>query len=189
MEPTLKCACAHCSGEIEYPPEMAGDNVACPHCGETVALAAESEPVTEAPPPRGLRRGLVVGVVVAVLVAGGSASAYYFGTRGKVMAGQNHTPKSDAPSAHTDSIPDSEPSTPIRPVIRKYQAGLEAKRITVGREVYLSKCSECHRFFDPASYTPDEWSSWIGKMRGKAKLGARDSDELNVFLSTIRRPQ
>lgn len=35
-----KCGCAHCGNHIEFPAELAGSEIACPHCGETTILAA-----------------------------------------------------------------------------------------------------------------------------------------------------
>ena len=34
-----KCACGQCGGHIEFPLEAAGQSVACPHCGNSTALA------------------------------------------------------------------------------------------------------------------------------------------------------
>src|SRR4029453_7133270 len=34
----LKAACQHCKGHIEYPSELAGQSVECPHCKQTTTL-------------------------------------------------------------------------------------------------------------------------------------------------------
>lgn len=38
----LKCACAHCGGRIEFPAEVAGQQVDCPHCGKKTLLQSVS---------------------------------------------------------------------------------------------------------------------------------------------------
>ena len=49
MPPTvyLKTECEHCRGHIEYPSEMAGQPIQCPHCQHMIALPLPSPP----PPP------------------------------------------------------------------------------------------------------------------------------------------
>jgi hypothetical protein len=42
----LKAACQHCKGHIEYPSELAGQSVECPHCKQTLTL-----PPPPIPPP------------------------------------------------------------------------------------------------------------------------------------------
>lgn len=48
----LLCGCPHCAGLIEFPPEMAGAGVDCPHCGEPVNLVE---------PEAGFNPGVVAG--------------------------------------------------------------------------------------------------------------------------------
>ena len=43
----LKVECQHCKGHIEYPSELAGQSVECPHCKQTTTLP----PSTSPPPP------------------------------------------------------------------------------------------------------------------------------------------
>jgi membrane protein YdbS with pleckstrin-like domain len=43
----LKAACQYCKGHIEYPSELAGQSVGCPHCKQTTTLP----PSTSPPPP------------------------------------------------------------------------------------------------------------------------------------------
>jgi hypothetical protein len=39
-----------------------------------------------------------------------------------------------------------------------------------GRQLYIVKCSKCHKFYDPAKYSPADWTIWMDKMTRKAKL-------------------
>jgi Sulfatase-modifying factor enzyme 1 len=55
-----------------------------------------------------------------------------------------------------------------------------------GRELYLGRCNECHQHFDPSGYDDASWSDWMGKMRGKAKIGGSDAADVDRFLQVIR---
>ena len=44
----LKTDCEHCSGHIEYPSELAGQSIECPHCQQVTLLPS---PFTPPPPP------------------------------------------------------------------------------------------------------------------------------------------
>jgi hypothetical protein len=51
----LKIACERCSGHIEYPSEMAGQSIQCPHCQHVITLSSPPPPIpsqrTPGPPP------------------------------------------------------------------------------------------------------------------------------------------
>jgi hypothetical protein len=47
----LKIACPSCSGHIEFPQEMRGQIIACPHC--TLSIVLELPETTPAAPPAG----------------------------------------------------------------------------------------------------------------------------------------
>lgn len=49
MPPTAhsRTDCENCSGHIEYPPELAGQSIECPHCQQSTALPLQLTP----PPP------------------------------------------------------------------------------------------------------------------------------------------
>ena len=49
---TFKIACASCQGHIEFPKEMHGQTIACPHCGLTSVLRVLGyEPSANIKPP------------------------------------------------------------------------------------------------------------------------------------------
>ena len=51
---TIKCPCSSCSERIEYPPDMCGRQITCPHCQQTTMLLAPQispEALTAAPVP------------------------------------------------------------------------------------------------------------------------------------------
>ena len=47
----LKTDCERCSGSIEYPSQMAGQSIECPHCHQTITLPSPLIPSTPQPPP------------------------------------------------------------------------------------------------------------------------------------------
>ena len=67
-------------------------------------------------------------------------------------------------------------------------AELSEKETSEARKLYTAKCAKCHKFYDPAKYSDDEWHLWMGKMSKKAKLKEAQSDLLNRYLETFRQP-
>ena len=37
---TIKCPCSNCNQRIEYPPDMCGQQITCPHCQQVTMLLA-----------------------------------------------------------------------------------------------------------------------------------------------------
>ncbi|HSY18335.1 MAG TPA: FxLYD domain-containing protein [Candidatus Acidoferrales bacterium] len=60
----LKIECRHCAGHIEYPAGAGGQSIACPHCGQPVAL-----PPALVATVKKSRRPLVGGMVVVLWAA------------------------------------------------------------------------------------------------------------------------
>src|ERR1043165_3512209 len=61
-----------------------------------------------------------------------------------------------------------------------------AESVTAGRTVYLQKCARCHRFYDPAAYSEEDWSGWMRKMARKARLTPEQTTHVNQFLNSFR---
>ncbi|MCP5524784.1 MAG: hypothetical protein H7A46_24935 [Verrucomicrobiales bacterium] len=55
-----------------------------------------------------------------------------------------------------------------------------------GREVYVRRCANCHRFYDPGDYAPGEWTGWMDRMAGKARLLPAERDSLDRYLNSFR---
>jgi predicted RNA-binding Zn-ribbon protein involved in translation (DUF1610 family) len=51
-----KCACQHCNGRIEFPAEVAGSQVTCPHCGQETMLTTVPSAKTATPSPRAVAK-------------------------------------------------------------------------------------------------------------------------------------
>lgn len=70
----LKAACQHCAGHIEYPAELIGTLVSCPHCQQETELLLLTPPAQPTIPRRALV-WTVMGIVVLILGFGGALMA------------------------------------------------------------------------------------------------------------------
>lgn len=64
----VKCACTHCKGRIEFPVEMNGTTVECPHCNEKTTLGLPAPPAAP-DKPRRLRKRVLLSIVFAVVAS------------------------------------------------------------------------------------------------------------------------
>jgi mono/diheme cytochrome c family protein len=64
----------------------------------------------------------------------------------------------------------------------------DAEALARGKKIYRSKCSRCHRFYNPASYDDEKWEMWMTKMKQKAHLDEGDFALLLTYLQTLRPP-
>lgn len=58
--------------------------------------------------------------------------------------------------------------------------------LAAGKKIYTTKCSRCHKPYDPAGYEDKAWESWLLKMRDKAKLNDEQYRQLASYLQTVR---
>jgi hypothetical protein len=57
------------------------------------------------------------------------------------------------------------------------------------QKLYVAKCAKCHKFYDPAKYSDEEWSRWMVKMSRKAKLTPDQESMLSRYIEqTYRTP-
>ena len=54
------------------------------------------------------------------------------------------------------------------------------------RSLYVAKCANCHKFYNPANYTDREWMVWMAKMGKKAKLNSEQYELLSHYLGLYR---
>jgi len=55
-----------------------------------------------------------------------------------------------------------------------------------GKRLYIRRCAKCHRLYQPADYSPDEWRLWMNKMTRKAKLTPEQQKLLSRYLDGDR---
>ena len=58
---------------------------------------------------------------------------------------------------------------------------------SAGRKIYVAKCAKCHKFYDPAAYSDEEWRTWMHKMSKKAKLSAEQELSLSSYIEATYR--
>src|SRR5438874_12132245 len=57
------------------------------------------------------------------------------------------------------------------------------------RKLYVVKCAKCHKFYDPAKYSDEDWQKWMTKMGKKAKLKPEQQEMLSQYIEdTYRSP-
>ena len=84
----------------------------------------------------------------------------------------NRPPRSAAPPAAFDA---------------QLNAGLSLEQASLGRKLYIAKCTACHGFYNPAEYEEGEWEHWMRKMSKKAHLKIEQQARLSEYLGTFRR--
>lgn len=52
--------------------------------------------------------------------------------------------------------------------------------------LYTLKCGRCHKFYDPASYSVEDWDLWMAKMSKKSKLRPDEEKVLSAYLVAAR---
>jgi hypothetical protein len=56
------------------------------------------------------------------------------------------------------------------------------------RTLFVAKCTQCHKYHDPAKYNTREWNDWFTKMSKKAKLKSDQKELLSRYLEVFRAP-
>jgi cytochrome c5 len=58
--------------------------------------------------------------------------------------------------------------------------------LAAGKKIYVNKCARCHKFYDPSRYDDAAWSSWMTKMKKKARLDDEQYRLLTIYVDTLR---
>ena len=58
-----------------------------------------------------------------------------------------------------------------------------------GRKLYYAKCAKCHKFYDPAKYSDEEWKVWMRKMGKKSKLTPEQQRTLSLYIERTYRSE
>ena len=65
--------------------------------------------------------------------------------------------------------------------------GLSSKETQAAQKLYTGKCAKCHKFYDPAKYSDQEWQKWMTKMSRKAKLKPEQEEMLSRYIENTYR--
>jgi mono/diheme cytochrome c family protein len=68
-------------------------------------------------------------------------------------------------------------------------AAQPADPLVRGHQIYVAKCAKCHKLYDPANYSDQEWKLWMQKMSRKAKLKPEQEKALTQYIDQKLRTQ
>jgi len=59
---------------------------------------------------------------------------------------------------------------------------LSAQELSIGREVFVSRCLECHTLPSVGKYSRNEWPHLVARMAGRANLTTSDQRVITGYL-------
>ena len=62
-----------------------------------------------------------------------------------------------------------------------------AAELGEAKKLYLTKCSKCHKLYDPAGYDDISWDGWMVKMKKKSHLNDGQYEKIRSYLETLRK--
>jgi|SRR5947209_9056959 len=74
------------------------------------------------------------------------------------------------------------------PPVTAAMAGDKSKvrELRAGRELFLSRCIDCHSLPPIARYSASEWPPLVRKMSGRAHLKAEQRDEIVAYILAVK---
>lgn len=54
--------------------------------------------------------------------------------------------------------------------------------LSLGRELYINKCSNCHNLYLPSSYTKEEWKKIIDDMQKRSKIDDKQKESIYTYV-------
>jgi hypothetical protein len=81
-------------------------------------------------------------------------------------------------------VPEAHPRVVKQRVIA---TGVSQHAANRASDLYALKCGRCHKFYDPAAYSAQDWEMWLRKMSKKTKLTAEQEQTLAQYLAAARK--
>ena len=90
-----------------------------------------------------------------------------------------------ATSSNSDNpnVPEARPNVIKERVLA---VGWTQDRTSVASSLYALKCGRCHKFYDPAAYSAEDWNRWMVGMSKKSKLTTDQEELLSAYLAAAR---
>ncbi|MEN9579793.1 MAG: diheme cytochrome c [Pseudomonadota bacterium] len=63
----------------------------------------------------------------------------------------------------------------------------ELHELEAGRKLYLSRCGNCHRPFEPGQLDAGQWPAAVTEMRDQAKLSDEQVDAITKYIVTMSK--
>lgn len=60
--------------------------------------------------------------------------------------------------------------------------GAGTTKFPEGKELYVAKCTACHRAYEPEQHTKEEWQKQVEEMGSKAKLSETEKQLILSYL-------
>ena len=60
--------------------------------------------------------------------------------------------------------------------------GADLASLKKGRAVMITSCTECHRFYWPHEYRPDEWREILPDMAGRSSLSEEQTENITRYI-------
>jgi hypothetical protein len=60
-------------------------------------------------------------------------------------------------------------------------SGMPRSSMTDEQRVYLSKCTSCHAVYEPARYSPQEWTAIVAKMERLKKVQLSEAERAQIL--------
>ncbi len=67
-------------------------------------------------------------------------------------------------------------------------AGVQSGPMPEGQRTSLATCTSCHRAYEPARYTPEQWSAAIDKMEALKKTHLTQQERAEIMTYLTGRP-
>jgi hypothetical protein len=65
--------------------------------------------------------------------------------------------------------------------------GIDEARVRRGRALAVTGCAECHRFYWPHEYSPEEWPGIVKKMGNRSALDSAQTADVELYFVTTSR--
>lgn len=62
-----------------------------------------------------------------------------------------------------------------------------AEELSKAKDLYLTKCTKCHKLYDPVPYDDEKWAGWMQKMKKKAHLSQEQYELISRYAEKIRK--
>ncbi|HXH17473.1 MAG TPA: hypothetical protein VNJ07_00190 [Chitinophagales bacterium] len=63
--------------------------------------------------------------------------------------------------------------------------GITYESLQKGYHLYVTKCSGCHRLYEPSEHTGEQWRKLLPEMAERAKLNDEEQDLIYKYLMTM----
>ena len=96
--------------------------------------------------------------------------------------------KSTHSATTSTAISTTQPAVETPPPADVKPAPVANDLIANGRNVFQTKCVDCHELPKPASYGKDEWADIMIKMSRKAHLSDVEANQVLAFVNEYAKP-